>query len=933
MQLTTSTTHRPCGIFWVLQDRTEAYLPLERADIHVDVVDVSAIVTVTQQYWQCSPLGLKKAKYIFPVPARAAVCGFEMTTEDGTVITAVAKEKEEAKREHEQAIAQGFMTGLVEHVTDDVFSISLGALPSHQMIQVQITYVLDLMEEDVTDSVRVQIPMSIGMRYGRLPDGMQDAQRVPPHRISISADVRMQGAVKSVTSSSHPTVTVLNSDVPHAQRSARYVSSDFLAQDFVLSIKAEGLDAPRCFAQKAKNGATAIQLNVVPKFNLPSVPRQEYVFLVDRSGSMNGDRIEMAKKALVMLLRALPSQGTHFNIFSFGSHCDSLWPQSIPYDGESLNSATAHVDTMWANYGGTEMNGALEQVFRSRKNDTPTACFVLTDGETYNIDQTISTVDKAVKQAASSAPLRVFTLGIGSTTSSAMCEGIARAGNGVCLMSTTSEGIIGKCSKLVRASRTYVLKNVSVDWGVRNDLAEAYRTGNTTLKGVQQAPAQVSAIYPGNRFIVFALIDDPAYTPPNEVVIRAQRDGQGEVLQFSVPIQVVEFPADHPHARLIPTLAARRRIMDLEDGARDGAAQDVKPAVVALGTEYQLASRYTSFVAVDKRTHTELPAEPELTRQPPVAQPFGALRAMGMSFAASPQNHQTQQFFGAPMAAQAQQQMQAQQQLQSRATALNVSAFGQPAMGATSAFGQSAMGATSAFGQPAMGTVSAFGQRAMSASSAFGQPALRTTSVFGASSPGSFSSGSSGGLFGSSASPPPPPPPTMSAAFGSFGAARSPPAAPAPLACRAPLPAPAPPAPQLFSLHGGMMPRGRHVDRNATGAAAGPDEMDVDATEEGDLATEAKVLKLIRLQEFDGSFPPVATVEKIIGKPCLGEAANLQVDQKAWVTALAIAYLREHMKDQPELLDGLVEKVMEYLQSVSGIDVGALLARAEAFVQ
>ena len=42
-----------------------------------------------------------------------------MVAADGTVITAVVKEKEEAKREHQAAIRQGRMTGLVEHVTDD----------------------------------------------------------------------------------------------------------------------------------------------------------------------------------------------------------------------------------------------------------------------------------------------------------------------------------------------------------------------------------------------------------------------------------------------------------------------------------------------------------------------------------------------------------------------------------------------------------------------------------------------------------------------------------------------------------------------------------------------------------------------------------------------------------------------------------------------
>ena len=80
---------------------------------------VSAIVSLRQKFWHYLPSPASQAKYVFPVPARAAVCGFEMRTEDGRVITAVAKEKETARREHAQAIRQGRLTGLVEHVKDD----------------------------------------------------------------------------------------------------------------------------------------------------------------------------------------------------------------------------------------------------------------------------------------------------------------------------------------------------------------------------------------------------------------------------------------------------------------------------------------------------------------------------------------------------------------------------------------------------------------------------------------------------------------------------------------------------------------------------------------------------------------------------------------------------------------------------------------------
>lgn len=255
------------------------------------------------------------------------------------------------------------------------------------------------MEDDISDQVRLQLPMCIGMRFGYIPPGMQDARPIHPDCITISVDIRMQGTVKKINSPTHLTVLVSDPELADGIRSVRHTSPDFMVRDFVLLIAAEGLDAPRCFAQRASNGTLAMQLSVVPKFDLPPIPRQEYIFLVDRSGSMGGQRIETAKRSLMLLLRALPSHGTWFNLFSFGSVSDSLWSCSVEYGEQSINHAvrsmiscinyqkltlrlqTQHIDGMTANYGGTEIQGALEHVLRTRKTDLPSAIFVLTDGE------------------------------------------------------------------------------------------------------------------------------------------------------------------------------------------------------------------------------------------------------------------------------------------------------------------------------------------------------------------------------------------------------------------------------------------------------------------------------------------------------------------------------------------------------------------------
>jgi hypothetical protein len=54
--------------------------------------------------------------------------------------------------------------------------------------------------------------------------------------------------------------------------------------------------------------------------------QQEFIFIVDRSGSMGGDRIQSAREALLLFLKSLPIS-CYFNIVSFGSQFQALFPE------------------------------------------------------------------------------------------------------------------------------------------------------------------------------------------------------------------------------------------------------------------------------------------------------------------------------------------------------------------------------------------------------------------------------------------------------------------------------------------------------------------------------------------------------------------------------------------------------------------------------
>ena len=80
---------------------------------------VSSRIVLSQTFHNPSDKPTGRAKYVFPLPANAAVCAFELELEDGSVIVGEIKEKEEAALTFTHAVEQGQAAALVERVTDD----------------------------------------------------------------------------------------------------------------------------------------------------------------------------------------------------------------------------------------------------------------------------------------------------------------------------------------------------------------------------------------------------------------------------------------------------------------------------------------------------------------------------------------------------------------------------------------------------------------------------------------------------------------------------------------------------------------------------------------------------------------------------------------------------------------------------------------------
>lgn len=329
----------------------------------------------------------------------------------------------------------------------------------------------------------------------------------------------------------------------------------------------------------------------LPKNNTPP-PAKTVLFVVDRSGSMNGKKMEQAKAALRYVLNNL-REGDNFNIVAYDDDVETFRPELARYDEETRKSALGFVEGLFAG-GSTNINEAMQQALAmATDEERPTYLLFLTDGNATAGETREAAIAKNVSDANKNR-VRVFPFGVGFDVNSRLLDTISGRNFGVTEYVKPDEDIESAVSQLYRRIGTPVLTDV--------ELALAKTDESSTA-------IPLNRIYPAGAFDLFA--GDQAvivgrYAQSGDAILKLSGKLADETKSFAFPTKLASSSTADGNV-FVAKLWATRRVAEIIDKIDlEGKNDELVNELVSLATEHGILTQYTSFLADEDADHNEV---------------------------------------------------------------------------------------------------------------------------------------------------------------------------------------------------------------------------------------------------------------------------------------------------------------------------------------
>uniref|UniRef100_A0A671NCD7 Inter-alpha-trypsin inhibitor heavy chain H3 n=1 Tax=Sinocyclocheilus anshuiensis TaxID=1608454 RepID=A0A671NCD7_9TELE len=371
-------------------------------------------------------LGTNASQEVFfevDLPKTAFITSFSMLIE-GRIYVSEVKEKEQARQQYESAVSSGQTAGLVKKM--ETFSVSVNIAP-----QSSVTFTLTY--EELLQRRLGSYEIMLGVR--------------PKHRVShpqIVVDIYEPKGIAFVDVNG---TFITNELLPLVKKTvtdkkAYVYFSPTLEQQKTCSDCEDTLIDGDLFIRYDVNHPQDIgEIQIINGYfvhffapdDLPQMPKN-VAFVIDRSGSMEGEKMKQTREALMTILSEL-HEDDYFGLVTFDDTIESWRPFLSKATPENVTEAKEFVRTIKARHM-TDINKGLlyaVDMLTSEKSDyfpDMSMIILLTDGRPNSGQQDLSKIQENVRNAINGS-MSLFCLGFGYDVDYSLLDRLAKQNDGL----------------------------------------------------------------------------------------------------------------------------------------------------------------------------------------------------------------------------------------------------------------------------------------------------------------------------------------------------------------------------------------------------------------------------------------------------------------------------------------------------------------------
>ncbi|MCX6744753.1 MAG: VIT domain-containing protein [Candidatus Parcubacteria bacterium] len=559
------------------ETQVQPSIPLKHIEYRVALNGAHARVRCIQVFTNDAMQSVE-AVYAFPLPDEASVAACVMQI-GKKKIQAELKEREQARREYDQAVNAGHHGALMEQERPNIFTMNVGGIEKGETIKVEITYVQRIPWQD--GGGRFRVPLVVAPRFipgvptgkqgggwasdtDEVPDASRITPNVAPEGVPYDANINVSfapGFRCKLTCPSHD-LLIKEQTVAKDDKIELKTGDIRTDRDFTLVYKSLSKRPEIAVFQNAGKDESFCLVNILPPGDMANVP-SDMVFLLDVSGSMDGPKIEGLKEIVrkVVDKNEKDQLGHRVGVVIYSNDAQVL--AAIGTDSEQLRTRINDIRAGGSTYLGRGLKAAYKLFQDSGR---PRVIVLVSDGQTEDM----TTLDPDI---------RIIAAGIDSAVNDSTLKDVAKQTKGTAVWFYPGEDFDRAANTMTNMISGPVLRDVKVEGqGEVAGLADVY---------VGQ-PATIALRFDGEL--------------PAEIKISGKDpSGQQEIWTIK--------PASGKDCDFAPQIWAREAIRETPD----------KTKQVQISLKYGVICAYTSFVAISVK---EVPGQKPEKKEIPINLPM-----------------------------------------------------------------------------------------------------------------------------------------------------------------------------------------------------------------------------------------------------------------------------------------------------------------------